>query len=373
MTGQEIKLRLGEFGVEPSSITYNGKSYILLRFNNCPFLIKTIKQHNGRWSNYHNCWYLPRNKKLLLSILKKVAAEKNVNLVRPELVEMQRLLQLKSYSSSTRRNYSQAFNGFLDYYYPLEAKQVSRLQIEDYLLSLVKDRKYNETSLNTVINAIKFYYEKVVGMPKAFYEIPRPKKPILNPAVFGKTEIEKILENISSLKHKALIMVGYAGGLRVSEIINLKITDIDSSRMVIYIHKAKGKKDRMVPLSENLLLVLRAYFREVEPKPKVYLFETQPGKPYSPRTVQIILRSAKFNTGIRKPGSTHALRHSFATHLMESGIDLRLIQVLLGHNDIKTTMRYVHVSKLEFSKIKSPLDTLNINLPKTQSKNDGKK
>ena len=152
-------------------------------------------------------------------------------------------------------------------------------------------------------------------------------------------------------------MTGYSAGLRISEIINLRIKDIDSSRMVITIRRAKGKKDRQVPLSVKLLEQLRLYYKTY--KPKVYLFEGADGGQYATRSLQNVFQSAKKSSGNNKPGGIHSLRHSYATHLMEAGTDIRIIQELLGHNSIKTTQRYTHVSKQQIGKVQSPLDKLN--------------
>ena len=171
-------------------------------------------------------------------------------------------------------------------------------------------------------------------------------------------EVASLIGEVGNVKHRAMLMAGYSAGLRVSEIVNLKIRDIDSKRMIIHIHGAKGKKDRLVPLSQKLLVVLREYVGQY--KPKVYLFEGQGGAAYSTRSVQLVLAAAKRKAGITKQGSVHSLRHSYATHLMESGTDIRFIQELLGHNSITTTMRYTHVSKKDIGKIESPLDKLNL-------------
>ena len=166
-----------------------------------------------------------------------------------------------------------------------------------------------------------------------------------------------LLQKMTNLKHRTMIMTGYAAGLRVSEIVRLTIGDIDSKRMTIHIRGAKGKKDRIVPLSKKLLETLRNYYRQY--RPINYLFEGQYGGAYSTRSAQSILMEAKQKAGIHKKGSIHSLRHSYATHLMESGTDIRIIQELLGHNTIKTTMLYTHVSKKDITRIESPLDKLN--------------
>jgi site-specific recombinase XerD len=208
------------------------------------------------------------------------------------------------------------------------------------------------------VNAIKFYLEQVTKKHKEYYKMQRPKKPIQNPTVFSENEIEKIINAITNEKHKAMIMIGYAAGLRVSEIVNLHIADIDSQRMQIHIRNAKGKKDREVILSKTLIEVLRNYYKIY--KPKIFLFEGQSKGAYTSRSINSIIHMAKQKAGVKKKGSVHALRHSFATHLLEGGTDLSIIQKLLGHNDIKTTLRYTHVSNAAIGKIISPLDKLNL-------------
>lgn len=165
-----------------------------------------------------------------------------------------------------------------------------------------------------------------------------------------------LLKSIPNLKHRALLMTSYAAGLRVSELVALKIGDIDSKRMTIHVKEGKGKKDRMVPLSKKLLETLREYFSEY--KPKTYLFEGETGNAYSTRSAQTILQGAKKLAGIYKRGGIHSLRHSYATHLLEGGTDIRYIQSFLGHNSLKTTMLYTHVSKPKIESIGSPLDKL---------------
>jgi site-specific recombinase XerD len=209
------------------------------------------------------------------------------------------------------------------------------------------------------MNALKFYFEEVLHQLKMFYDIPRPKKPFHLPSVHSENEVKKILEAKENLKHKTMLMAGYSAGLRISEIVALRIRDIDSSRMVIYVRGAKGKKDRQAPLSKILLEQLRKYFRIYNPRD--WLFEGKDGGPYSIRGLQEVFQSAKEISKNKKQGGIHSLRHSFATHLMEHGTDLRVIQELLGHNSIRTTVRYTHVSIKEIRKIQSPLDRLDWN------------
>ncbi len=215
------------------------------------------------------------------------------------------------------------------------------------------------------MNALKFYYEQVLYKEKFFWEIPRPKKPYILPKVISEQKILKGLQSIDNLKHKAILFTAYSAGLRVSEVVRIKIADIDSDRMQIRIEAAKGKKDRMVTLAEATLAVLRVYYEQY--KPKKYLFEGQNGEEhYSPRSAQQVFNQQFGRIGLPKYFSFHSLRHSYATHLLENGTDIKYIQELLGHNDIKTTLRYTHVSKKAIEKIESPLD-------KILRKNEGEK
>ncbi len=269
---------------------------------------------------------------------------------------LKKMLVLKGYSSNTIRNYCNEFHHLLRLLGNRSVNDLQKQHVLSYLLWLLEKQGCSETQVHTAVNAIKFYFEKVMKREKEFYDLPRPKKPFKLPEVLAEEEVIEIIKKINNLKHRTMIMAGYAAGMRVSEIVNLKVKDIDSKRMMIHIHSAKGKKDRLVPLSKKLLETLRAYYKEY--KPKEFLFEGQSGEAYSTRSAQQILQEAKDKAGISKKGSIHMLRHSYATHLMEGGTDIRIIQELLGHNSIKTTMRYTHVSKKDLGKIESPLDKL---------------
>ena len=207
------------------------------------------------------------------------------------------------------------------------------------MLWLLKWKRYSYTHLHTTINALKFYFEQVEGRAKEFYDLPRPQKPLKLPPVMGEEEVVQLIQKTKNLKHQALLLTAYSAGLRVSELVALKIRDIDSGRMLVHIHEGKGGKDRMVQLSEVLLETLRAYYKQY--KPTVYLFEgDRRGEPYSTRSAQKVIKRAKLRAGVKKKGSIHMLRHSYATHLLESGTDIRYIKELLGHNSLKTTLRY---------------------------------
>jgi site-specific recombinase XerD len=267
-------------------------------------------------------------------------------------------LALKAYSGNTIRIYRFEFLKLLLLLGGRPVEGLGEEQVRAYMLWLIRDQGYGESQANSAINAIKFYFEKVLGRPRIVVDLPRPKKPLLLPRVLGKPSIERIIRETANLKHRAMLMLAYSAGLRVSEVVALRICDIDSERMSMHITRAKGKKDRVVGLSPRLLDMLRVYYRQY--RPKTYLFEGADGGAYSVRSVQQVFRDAKQRAGVQTPGGIHTLRHSYATHLLESGTDIRFIQELLGHNSILTTRRYTHVSLQQASQIRSPLDDLNI-------------
>ena len=268
-------------------------------------------------------------------------------------------LKLKAYSPSTIKTYR---NEFLQLLQLLKNKTVNELTTDDlrrYFVYCFEKRKLTENTLHSRINAIKFYFEQVLKRDKFFWEIPRPKKPFQLPKVLDEKELERMFAAITNLKHKALLFTAYSAGLRVSEVVGLKISDIDSNRMQIRIENAKGKKDRYVGLNILLLDVLRAYLKKVKPGPTKYLFEGETaGIRYTSRSAQLVFHQARRKAGIRKEVSFHALRHSFATQLLEKGVDIRYIKDLLGHFSIKTTERYLHVKKEDLISIINPLDEL---------------
>jgi integrase/recombinase XerD len=267
-------------------------------------------------------------------------------------------LLLKAYSNSTIRVYRHEFLKLLVVLGGRLVEDLGEEKIRGYMLWLIREQGYGESQANSAINAIKFYFEKVLDRPRIVVDLPRPKKPLLLPRVLGKPSVERIIRETGNLKHRAMLMLAYSAGLRVSEVVALRICDIDSERMSIHITRAKGKKDRVVGLSPKLLETLCAYFRVY--KPKEYLFEGTDGGAYSARSTQQIFHEAKLKAGVRTPGGIHTLRHSYATHLLESGTDIRFIQELLGHNSILTTRRYTHVSLQQTSQIRSPLDDLDL-------------
>ncbi|MGH2552440.1 MAG: tyrosine-type recombinase/integrase, partial [Chitinophagaceae bacterium] len=275
------------------------------------------------------------------------------------LQNMKEHLILKSYSKSTIRTYLQEMTHLLSMLKNIPADQLKTEHLKRYMLYCSTELNLKENSLHSRINALKFYYEQVLHQEKFFWEIPRPKKQFILPKVLDENEVAKLFNALSNIKHKAMLFAAYSAGMRVSEIAALKVKDIDSYRMQIRIENAKGKKDRYVNLSPVLLDILRAYIRSYKPKPKNFLFESdQTGEAYPTRTIQRIFQLAKETSGISKQVGIHSLRHSFATHMLEKGIDIRYIKDLLGHFSIKTTERYLHVKKEQLVNIISPLDDL---------------
>jgi len=328
-----------------------------------------------RWNSVECYWTVPYSESILADIKKhfetyhfkiEYTVEKDVHKkpvgFQPKFrecpVEYQEKLIIKRYSQSTAKTYLGCFKEFINYYADLGLNEITEGHIKQYLLYLVEERGISTSYQNQMINAIKFYYEQVLGEERKFYYIDRPFKEQKLPVVLSIEEVQKIISHIDNLKHKCMILTMYSGGLRISELLHLKLADIDSNRMLIHIKNAKGQKDRMTLLSEKLLVYLREYFKVY--RPKDYLFEGQQGEEYAARSVQKIFNRACIKAGIKKKATLHTLRHSFATHLLEAGTDLRYIQSLLGHASSKTTEIYTHITRKGMENIKSPLDHLNL-------------
>lgn len=266
-------------------------------------------------------------------------------------------LVLKAYSKSTIRTYCGEFNKFLKTLNGASAKDLAPDQLQRYILYCINTLKLSENTVHSRINALKFYYEQVLHNEKMFFEIPRPKKSAKLPKVLSKERIADLINSIENTKHKTIVMLTYACGLRVSEVVSLKVKHIDGQRKTVYLENAKGKKDRVVSLSPNMLIMLREYYKAYQPKE--YLFEGQFKDTHlSARSIQEVINKTKKKAGVTQEGGMHMLRHSFATHLLDKGIDIVFIQKLLGHNDIRTTLRYLHVTNKDLTHIISPLEDI---------------
>ena len=231
-------------------------------------------------------------------------------------------------------------------------------EVRDFLLHLVRDRKASPATQDMYVNALKFLYTVTLKRPEVVKDISHPKRPHTLPVILSPEEVLRIFEAIRSVKYKAIIATAYAAGLRVSEVCGLRIADIDSQRMRIHVRSGKGKKDRYVMLGESLLVLLRQYYKAARPQGE-YLFPGQkPQTSYTTTSVNQVLRQVIAETGLSKRVTMHTLRHCFATHLLEAGTDIRILQVLLGHSSIRTTLRYTHITDRLLQKLVSPLDMI---------------
>ena len=264
-------------------------------------------------------------------------------------------LENKRYALTTSRTYISCFETYMRYFKDVPLLEIREVDIQNYLNELAR-KNVSSSRLNQIVNSIKFYYEVVEQMPNRFYSIDRPFKQEKLPEILSQNEVKLIINATNNLKHRCILSILYSAGLRRQELLNLQLRDIDSERMTILVRGGKGNKDRHTILSPAILDDLRAYFKNW--KPKQYLFEGAEEKKYSPTSVSKILHKATLKAGLNKKVTPHMLRHSFATHLLESGTDLRYIQSLLGHNSSKTTEIYTKVTFSSIQNIKSPIDSL---------------
>lgn len=340
-------------------------------------LVKTLP--NVRWSNEFKMVYIDNTKENLTLVFKtfagiawingryffkdkkrhnnpelKVVTKKKPNL--PECPkEYIKQLEINKYAASTAKTYIRFFQVFMKRFAHKKLLEINELDITDYLQELVHLGK-SDSYVNQMINAIKFYYEGVLGMPNRFYSVHRPNKKEELPKVISTGEVKAILQQIHNIKHLCIVQLLYSAGLRRNELLALKVEDIDGKRNLIRVRHGKGGKDRMTILSPVVLENLRKYYRIY--KPQNYLFEGARGGRYSATSVCKIIKRAAQKAKVKQTVSPHILRHSFATHLIENRVDIRHIQVLMGHKSTKTTEIYTHVANTLVSTIKSPLDAL---------------
>lgn len=278
------------------------------------------------------------------------------NLTMEYLNDFITLLNINRYSYRTIKAYTNAIKVFLSAFPGREPTEIKISEIEKFINSMVTDKNISPSYQKVLVGAIKMFFN---GLLRKNYQLnylfpDRYERKL--PDVLDKSEVQQIIQSIQNLKHRTIISLIYSAGLRLNEVIEMKVNDIDSKRMLIKVRQGKGNKDRYVMLSEKMLSLLREYYKAY--KPKEYLFEGQKGGKYSTRSIQAVFQQALRRSGITKKASVHTLRHSFATHLLEAGTDIRVIQQLLGHSSIKTTQIYTQVSHTSISKIKSPLDSL---------------
>lgn len=266
-------------------------------------------------------------------------------------------LIIQRYSANTISTYLACLRSFFSYFNELEPADLNKTDILNYLETLIH-KGYSKSSQNQHINSIKFYYEKVLGKKREFYYIDRPRKDKKLPVVLSKEEVQRLFQSSYNLKHKTILAIIYSCGLRVSEMINLKIADIDYERNTIWIRNSKSNKDRQVQLAFQIQELIKQYILRY--KPKQYLINGMNGGKYSSASIQKMIKATSIRATILKDITPHTLRHSFATHLLENGTDIRVIQHILGHSNIQTTQIYTHVSTAHISKINNPSDNMNI-------------
>lgn len=300
--------------------------------------------------------HLPNRKQLALTSTKQHLLAQVPDEGRGFMMCLINQLLALNYSSSTLRTYSSSFLQFLRYFEFRNPELLSYHEIVGYLGYLM-ERGLSATSGHSMVNSLQFYYQQVLGKREFELRIPRPKKEKKLPSVLTMEECLKLFQSVDNPKHKLLLLIGYGAGLRVSEIVQLQWRDILFSEYKIHIKNAKGKKDRMVMLPYSIVQSLELY-RQLY-KGKHYVFEGQfAGETYSAGSVQQVMRNALKKSGLEKKATVHTLRHSFATHLLENGTDIRYIQQFLGHSSIKTTTIYTHLTKSAVDKIQSPLDRM---------------
>jgi site-specific recombinase XerD len=267
-------------------------------------------------------------------------------------------MTVREFSPRTQEAYLSAVAG-LAKHYKQSPDKITKGMIREYLLYLIEERKLAWSSRNIVVSGLRFFYSHTIGKKSLSLSIPPRKQVTQLPEILSAEELESLFVALSNQKHRTLLMTTYAAGLRVSEVVGLKVTDIDSKRMMIRVQQGKGRKDRYTVLSKRLLTELRIYWKIYKP-PLWLFFGTKKRRPLTDRSAQVIYYSAKKKAGITKGKGIHTLRHCFATHLLEAGVNLRTIQMLMGHRSILTTMIYLQVTRKQISSTQSPLDLLEL-------------
>mgnify|MGYP000882280032 CR=1 FL=1 len=376
-------------------LDHNGQRRIALRFPYDSALIATAKSIGAQWSKTNKCWHVENGSASMEAIFAAYKGQawlnadalfiKTGNAPRPPakhtastpidephrrhevpldpaqeeaLQRMRQKLEISRYSPRTISMYVAATKQLFVRFPGTVPKEITTADIETFQHELATVRKVSNSTLNQMVNAVRYYYKDVLGDPARVKFIERPRAERKLPNVLSEEEVTTLLRSVTNLKHRCILMLIYSAGLRLGELTALKRADIIPERKQIVIRGGKGRKDRITLLSSKVLEKLDRYLLEY--RPKVYLFEGQTGGAYSATSVQKVFHQAKARAGIKAPATVHTLRHSFATHLLEKGTDLRYIQTLLGHSSSKTTEIYTHVSTKAIGKIRSPLDDLDI-------------
>ncbi|OEF97553.1 tyrosine-type recombinase/integrase [Desulfuribacillus alkaliarsenatis] len=338
--------------------------------------VEKMRTIPGRcWEQKLKMWSIPNDHKtreilkeafigeVLTIETEKESTQDNSTILEEMMDKVETQLSLRGYSFKTKKAYKGQIRRFIEYLNGIQSDKrglilsFDKEEIEGYLIHLMKRKEVSHTYVSQVISAIKFLSKEVLQQKELSINIPRPKKEKKLPVILSEDEVIAIFKATKNLKHKTMLVLTYSSGLRIGEVVSLKVVDIDPKRLLIHVKQAKGKKDRYTLLSSTAMKILEKYIDEV--RPKDWLFPGgEEGKHLTTRSLQKIFSKALEGAGIRKKATVHSLRHSFATHLLESGTDLRYIQELLGHSSSKTTEIYTHVTKTSISKIKSPLDRM---------------
>jgi len=278
-------------------------------------------------------------------------------------------LQRRNYSKSTIESYLHAVEDFARYF-GKSPDQLNQEHIRQYHLHLVNERKL---AVNTVVgrlSALRFFFVKTLRRPYQREDLPSPRRPKKLPTVLSQNEVARLLASAGNLFHYAIVMTLYSTGLRRAELARLRVTDIDSERMILHVHQGKGNRDRDVPLTPKLLETLRTYWRWK--KPQTWLFPREgmadAEQPISTKSVYFAVQESAKRAGLQKPVSPHTLRHSWATHLLENGADLRTIQMLLGHADLEHTTVYLHMSQRHLQAVSNPVEAMAVVNPESLSR-----
>lgn len=344
--------------MEARIITHRGEKRIGVFVDRDDVMTPQVRDIAGsRWSQTLRIWHLPdtdiNRRKFGLPLAAGLPSKEGMQ----RLNSFRNWLRSKRYSENTIKTYLDAMKSFLTFYNNKAVSDLDNADVIRYNNEYILKNHLSASYQNQVVNAIKLFFKTEMYTNIEINKIHRPKRPKMLPNVLSKEEVKLILEAHTNIKHKTMLSLIYSCGLRRSELLNLKLSDIDSKRNLVCIRQSKGRKDRITPLSIKILEMLRDYYREY--KPGTWLFEgQQKGMRYSEQSLQSVLKLALEKTGISKPVTLHWLRHSYATHLLENGTDLRYIQELLGHNSSKTTEIYTHVSTKNLQQIKSPFDDL---------------
>lgn len=358
-----------------TAIIHKGQQRIAVYFERQPQLIQRFKKLEGaQWSATLKVWHLPDTDanrtrfQLPVMLAPEQATTKNTNRLTAQPADYtgdiiaktdayKSWLRSKRYSDNTVSTYSDALLVFLRFYRHKPVAEISNQDVITFNNEYILRQHFSASYQNQIVNAIKLFFKQIENAALRVDLVHRPKRAKQLPNVLSKQEVKSILEALNNLKHKAMLSLIYSCGLRCSELIQLRITDIHAQRNLLHLKNAKGKKDRIAPLSNKTIALLREYVKAH--RPSVYLFEgQQKGQPYDARSLQLVLKSALAKTTISKAVTLHWLRHSYATHLLESGTDLRYIQEILGHKSSRTTEIYTHVSTRSIQNINSPFDDL---------------